>query len=851
MVKFTTEQMAQIMNNPTNIRNLSVIAHVDHGKTTLTDSLIAKAGIIAQDKAGNTCFTHLRKDEKERNITIKSTGVSLCYEYNSPSTSTAVTTTTTTTTTTTEKPQQYLINLIDSPGHVDFSSEVTAALRVTDGALVVVDSIEGVCVQTDTVLRQAMAEKIRPVLMINKIDRNILELQEDAEAIYQRFAKAVDAVNMVVGNYQQSDMGDLTLHPSIGNVAFGAGKDCWGFSLRRFASLYASKFGLSESKLMERLWGEHYYDRDTNKWTTSSMSESGKPLSRGFVKFVMEPILKLTKTILDSNNEQTDKAIAQIGVQLTKQEKELTGKALLRAVFSKWLNCADCLLEMFVTHLPSPKVAQAYRCSYLYEGPHDDMCARAIRSCDSKGPLMMYVSKMVPAADKGRFYAFGRVFSGTIIPGQKVRIMGANYKPGAKDDLAVKSIQRAGFLIGRDFEAMAEVPCGNTVCLVGVDQYLLKTGTISDCEEAHNIRTMKYSVSPVVRVAVEPKKASDLPKLVEGLNKLAKSDPLVQIYREESGQHIVAGSGELHVEICLKDLEEEYAQCEIRKSEPVVTYKETIAEESSQVCLAKSTNKLNRLYCSAQPLAEGLCELIEKEVIGPKTEPKERTKILQEQFSWDKEDADRIWAFGPDSIGANVVVDMTKGVQYMNEIKDNMKTAFQWATSEGVLAEESMRKVRFNIIDAEIHSDAVHRGAVQIISAARRAYYASVLTAQPRLQEPTFLAEITVPVHAVGGVYQCLSQRRGQIFEEEPVGGTTMSLVKAYLPVAESFGFTGHLRALTGGQAFPQCVFSHWSDMSGDPLDSTSKVYEVVSSIRKRKGLKEEVPDLSNYLDKL
>jgi len=689
------------------------------------------------------------------------------------------------------------------------------------------------------------------VLIINKIDRNILELQEDGEAIYQRFVRAVDAVNVIVSNYEQPDMGDLSLHPSIGNVAFGAGKDCWGFTLRKFARLYSSKFGVSEEKMMDKLWGENYYDTDTNKWTTSPMSESGKLLKRGFVKFVMEPILKLTKTILEANNEQIDKAVDRISVQLTKQERELVGKPLLRAVFSKWLNCADSLLEMFVTHLPSPRQAQRYRCAYLYEGPQDDVCAQAIRNCDASGPLMMYVSKMVPAADKGRFYAFGRVFSGTVVPGQKVRIMGANYKPGSKDDLAVKSIQRAGFLIGKTFEALAQVPCGNTVCLVGVDQYLLKTGTISDCEDAHNIRTMKYSVSPVVRVAVEPKKPADLPKLVEGLNKLAKSDPLVQIYREESGQHIVAGSGELHIEICLKDLEDDFAQCEIKKSDPVVTYKETIAEASSQTCLSKSTNKLNRLYCSAQPLTEALCEMIEKEVVGPKTEPKERSKILQDQFSWDKEDADRIWAFGPDSVGANVVVDMTKGVQYMNEIKDNMKTAFNWATSEGVLAEENMRGVRFNIMDAEIHSDNVHRGATQIISAARRVYYASVLTAQPRLQEPTFLAEITVPAHVVGGVYQCLNQRRGQIFEEEPLSGTSMSLVKAYLPVAESFGFTGHLRALTGGQAFPQCVFSHWSEVSGDPLDSSSKVHEIVTSIRKRKGLKEGMPDLSHYLDRL
>lgn len=231
----------------------------------------------------------------------------------------------------------------------------------------------------------------------------------------------------------------------------------------------------------------------------------------------------------------------------------------------KWLNAADALLEMIVLHLPSPKLAQKYRTSYLYEGPPEDEVSEAMMNCDPNGPLMMYVSKMVPTTDKGRFYAFGRVFSGTISTGQKVRIMGPNYVPGKKDDLFVKSIQRTVLMMGRGAEAIADVPCGNTVGLVGVDQYLLKTGTITSSETAHNIRVMKYSVSPVVRVAVMPKNSADLPKLVDGLKKLSKSDPLVQCYSDEStGEHIIAGCGELHIEICLKDLVDEYCKIEIK-----------------------------------------------------------------------------------------------------------------------------------------------------------------------------------------------------------------------------------------------------------------------------------------------
>jgi len=835
MVNFTVDQIRGIMDKPSNIRNISVIAHVDHGKSTLTDSLIAKAGIIAAAKAGEARFTDTREDEKERGITIKSTGVSLFYEYDLYGTG---------------NKDSYLINLIDSPGHVDFSSEVTAALRVTDGALVVVDCVEGVCVQTETVMRQAMGEKIRPVIMINKIDRSILELQQDGESMYQNFVRVVDLANVIISNYEQPDMGDLLCYPAKGSVAFGSGKECWGFTLTRFAFMYSKKFGISADKLMAKLWGDNYFDPETKKWNQEGVSASGKPLKRAFVQFIMDPIIKLTRSIMDGNEEQMDKMLKVVEVALTSEERELKGKHLLKLVLSRWINAADCLLEMIVLHLPSPKAAQRYRVTYLYEGPQDDACAQGIRECDPKGPLMMYVSKMVPTTDKGRFFAFGRVFSGTIFGGQKVRIMGPNYRPGKKDDLSVKSVQRTVLMMGNKIEPIADVPCGNTVGLVGVDQYLLKTGTLSDHEDAHNIRVMKYSVSPVVRVAVEAKNAADLPKLIDGLNKLAKSDPLVQVIHEETGQHIIAGCGELHVEICLNDLEKEYANCEIKQSDPIVTYKETVSEKS-QVVLAKSANKHNRLYCTAQPLEENLPELIEKGEMGPKDDTKLRAKRLHEEFGWDKEEAQRIWAFGPENAGPNILVDNTKGVQFMNEIRDSCESAFQWATKEGVMCEESMRQIRINIVDTALHTDAIHRGGGQLIPTARRVYYAAELTGHPRLQEPMFLAEITAPMDAMGGVYQCLNQRRGTVIEEEAVAGTPLNQVKSHLPVAESFGFTAHLRALTAGQAFPQCVFSHWAEVNGDPLDPTSKANEIVLNIRKRKGLKEGIPALDNYVDKL
>merc|ERR1719428_1493682 len=506
---------------------------------------------------------------------------------------------------------------------------------------------------------------------------------------------------------------------------------------------------------------------------------------------------------------------------------------------------------MIAIHLPSPVTAQKYRMEMLYEGPQDDEAASAIRACDPAGPLMMYVSKMVPTSDKGRFYAFGRVFSGTIATGQKVRIQGPHYQVGSKEDLNVKNIQRTVLMMGRATEQIADVPCGNTVALVGIDAYLLKTGTLTTIEDAHNIADMKYSVSPVVKVSVKPKDGKDLPKLVEGLKKLSKSDPLVVCSTEESGEHIIAGCGELHVEICLKDLRDEYAQCDFAVGDPVVSYRETVTAESNQTCLAKSPNKHNRLYVVAERMPEEVAKEIESGVLGPKADPKEVAKMFRDKYGWDDNDARKVWCYGPETEGANVVVDTTQGVQYLLEIKEHVNSAFQWATKNGPLCEEPMRSIRFNLKDVTLHTDAIHRGAGQLMPATRRVCFASELTAKPTLQEPVFLVEITCPQDVMSGVYNCMNLRRGMVFEENAREGTPLIQAKAYLPVAESFGFVAALRQQTSGQAFPQCVFDHWDYLPGNAHEVGGKLQELLLKIRDRKKIKVEMPALSEYLDKL
>ncbi|POS86919.1 P-loop containing nucleoside triphosphate hydrolase, partial [Erysiphe pulchra] len=839
MVNFTIEEVRALMDKATNVRNMSVIAHVDHGKSTLTDSLLSKAGIISAAKAGEARATDTRADEQERGITIKSTAISLYGNLPEDQDLADIVGQKT-------NGRDFLINLIDSPGHVDFSSEVTAALRVTDGALVVVDTIEGVCVQTETVLRQALGERIKPVVIINKVDRALLELQVTKEDLYQSFSRTIESVNVVISTYLDNAIGDVQVYPQKGTVAFGSGLHGWAFTLRQFSIRYAKKFGVDKNKMMERLWGENFFNPYTKKWTKSDTYE-GKPLERAFNQFILDPIFKIFAAVMNFKKDDINLLLGKLEIKLSADDKSKEGKALLKVIMRTFLPAADALMEMMILHLPSPVTAQKYRAESLYEGPSDDEACIGIRDCDPKGPLMLYVSKMVPTSDKGRFYAFGRVFSGTVRSGLKVRIQGPNYTPGKKDDLFIKAIQRTVLMMGGKVDPIDDVPAGNILGLVGIDQFLLKSGTLTTSETAHNLKVMKFSVSPVVQRSVEVKNAQDLPKLVEGLKRLSKSDPCVLTSISESGEHIVAGAGELHLEICLKDLEEDHAGVPLKISDPVVSYRETVSAKSSMTALSKSPNKHNRLYVVAEPLGEEVSGEIESGRINPRDDFKARARILADDHGWDVTDARKIWCFGPDTNGANLLIDQTKAVQYLNEIKDSVVSGFQWATREGPIAEEPMRSCRFNIMDVTLHADAIHRGGGQIIPTARRVLYASALLAEPRFLEPIFLVEIQVPEHAMGGVYGVITRRRGNIISEERRPGTPLFTIKAHLPVMESFGFNGDLRAATSGQAFPQSVFDHWDILpGGSPLDTTNKVNEMVRKMRKRKGLKEDIPGYEN-----
>ncbi|KAJ2458844.1 translation elongation factor 2 [Coemansia sp. RSA 2424] len=559
---------------------------------------------------------------------------------------------------------------------------------------------------------------------------------------------------------------------NIGTVAFGSSTQGWCLTLPQQA--------------VAKLWGDNFYDSQNKTWSTQSSDVTGKNADRGFNLLVLDPIYKLFGASLEDNADKALVIADNLGITLTAEECTLADKALLTAVMGKYLPAADALVEMFCICLPSPAKAQNYRCGGLYEGPQDDESAAGIRACDPSGPLVLYVSKMVPASDKDRFYAFGRVFSGTVKSGQRVRILGPNYTPGNHTDLFVTTTQSTVIMVGSSIESIDDCPAGNIVGLVGIDQCLLNSGTITTSETAHNIKTIKFSVSPVVQVTVSIANPRDLPKLVEGLKHLSRSDPCVQCRSSTTGEFIVSGASELHLGACLKYLEEYYAWTAITKSEPFVKYYKIVQAKSSvtnkqSFTSIKSPNKHNCLYLTAEPIQEELATLIDNGEIAADDNSKERAHRLVKEFEWDANDARKIWAFGPESNSANLLVDMTTGLQYLNEIRDHCVAGFMTAVSNGPCADEEMRGCRFNILDAMLHADAIHRGAGQILPTMRRAIYGAMLLAEPCLQEPVYLAEFRSLMDKASSVHALIRSRRGKVTEESQKPGTSLCIIQALL----------------------------------------------------------------------
>jgi len=731
------EEIVKLMNDLEHIRNTSIIAHVDHGKTTLSDSLLAAAGIISEKTAGQKLFLDSWELEQKRQMTVFASNISLTHNY---------------------KGEDYLINLIDTPGHIDFSGAVTRSLRAVDGALVVVDAVEGPMTQTETVLMQALRERVKPLLYINKVDRLIKEIRLTPQAIQERFAKIIRRVNMLIEKYAPPEhKKDWQVTVEDGRVAFGAALHKWGLNLPHMKAK-----GITFKDIID--------------------AYSGEPEDVG------------------------------------RKVDELSKKAPLY----------EPILDMFCEHLPNPLQAQPYRQSQIWPGDPESTVGKAMAKVDPNGPTLMCISTIEVDQHSG-IVAIGRVFSGTVEKGKTVRLV-TSRQDG--------TIQQVYMSMAADREIVDRIPAGNIAALGGLPTVHVGETVAEPGMEIRPFEGLRYVSEPVVTVAVAPEEIRDLPLFDKVIRKLTLEDPNLRFtFNKESGEYLLSGMGELHLEITAYRMQE--ANLKVKISKPIVIYRETISHDySGPAIMGKSPNKHNRLWITLQKLPEEVVEGIRQGRISELQGRDERRKTLSKEFGWETEDARNVAAIEE----TNILVNRIKGKQFVEEVMDHIKSGFREAMHTCVLAKEPAYGLKVNIEDIQVHEDPAHRGPAQVLPMTWRPIWCCFLLSDPKLLEPIISFECKVPNEFVSPVLSTVQKRRGRIIEmptEEE-----MIIIKAEMPVAESFGLADELRSSTQGRAFWATQFSHWAVVP-ESLQAT-----VIEEIRKRRGLGPAPPRAEEFYEK-
>ncbi|CAH0394055.1 unnamed protein product [Bemisia tabaci] len=843
---YNMEFLADMMDTPDLIRNVALVGHLHHGKTTLIDCLIRQTHPRFQDLKDekNLRYTDTLFTESERGVSIKATPVTLVLPD--------------------VKQKSFLMNLFDTPGHVNFSDEVTAAMRLCDGVVIFVDAAEGVMLNTERLIKHALQEKMAITLCINKIDRLMLELKLPPADAYYKIKHIVDEVSGLISLYTDPE-NPLTISPLVGNVCFASTQYAVCFTLHSFASLYAQSYpSVNPKEFARRLWGDMYFNPKTRKFSKKPPHGSAQ---RSFVEFILEPLYKLFAQVVGDVDTTLPGVLDELGIRLTKEEMKINIRPLLRLVCGRFLQDFSGFVEMCVQHIPSPVANAANKVNSVYTGPTDTPLAEDMIACDPNGTLMVHSTKMYPTDECTFFQVLARVMSGTLHAGQEVRILGENYTLTDEEDSRILTVGRLWIYEARYKVELNRVPAGNWVLIEGIDQPIVKTSTITDIntrEDVYIFKPLKFNTQSVIKIAVEPGNPSELPKMLEGLRKVNKSYPLLGTKVEESGEHVVLGTGELYLDCVMHDLRNMYSEIDIKVADPVVVFCETVVETSSLKCFAETPNKRNKITMIAEPLEKGLAEDIENQVVNINWNKKRIGEFFQSKYDWDLLAARSIWAFGPDTTGPNILVDDTLPSEVdkalLGSVKDSIVQGFQWGTREGPLCEEPIRNVKFKILDAVVASEPLHRGGGQIIPTARRVAYSAFLMATPRLMEPYLFVEVQAPADCVSAVYTVLAKRRGHVTQDAPVPGSPLYTIKAFIPAIDSFGFETDLRTHTQGQAFCLSVFHHWQIVPGDPLDksilirplepqpATHLAREFMIKTRRRKGLSEDV-SINKFFD--
>ncbi|RZF47169.1 hypothetical protein LSTR_LSTR004878 [Laodelphax striatellus] len=802
---YSVEYLADMMDTPDLVRNVALVGHLHHGKTTLVDCLVRHThpGLIDAAEEKNLRYTDMLFTEQERGVSIKATPVTLLLND--------------------VKGKSHLMNIFDTPGHVNFSDEVTAAMRMCDGVVIFVDAAEGVMLNTERLIKHAVQEKLAITVCVNKIDRLMLELKLPPQDAYYKIRHIIDEINGLLSLYSDEETSRF-VSPILGNVCFASPQYAVCFTLRSFANLYANTYpDVQINEFARRLWGDIYFNSKTRRFSKKPAHGSAQ---RSFVEFVLEPLYKLFAQVVGDVDSTLPAVLDELGVRISNEEAKINIRPLLRLVCSRFLNDLSGFVDMCVHHIPSPVHNARTKVEHIYTGPTDSQLAEDMINCDPDVSLL-----------------FLTISSFHLI------------------------IHLSTHLLFRYKIEVNRVPAGNWVLIEGIDQPIVKTSTITDLitnEDIYIFRPLKFNTQSVIKIAVEPVNPSELPKMLDGLRKVNKSYPLLGTRVEESGEHVVLGTGELYLDCVMHDLRKMYSEIDIKVADPVVSFCETVVETSSLKCFAETPNKRNKITMIAEPLEKGLAEDIENQVVHISWNKKRLGEFFQTKYDWDLLAARSIWAFGPDTAGPNILVDDTLPSEVdkslLGSVKDSIVQGFQWGTREGPLCEEPIRNVKFKILDAVIAQEPLHRGGGQMIPTARRVAYSAFLMATPRLMEPYLFVETQAPADCVSAVYTVLAKRRGHVTQDTPVPGSPLYTIKAFIPAVDSFGFETDLRTHTQGQAFCLSVFHHWQIVPGDPLDksivirplepqpATHLAREFMIKTRRRKGLSEDV-SINKFFD--
>ncbi|PHH60567.1 hypothetical protein CDD81_1539 [Ophiocordyceps australis] len=847
-VFFDRTFMMDLMNFPQQTRNVALAGHLHHGKTAFMDMLVMQTHDMAdrldkrtgRKREEEVRYTDIHLVERERGLSVKAAPMSLVLQSS--------------------KGKSHLVNLIDTPGHVNFVDEVAAAFRLVDGVCLVVDVVEGVQVNTEQIIKHAVLEDVPLTLVINKMDRLILELKLPPKDAYFKLKHVVEEVNTVITNTAPASAASRRISPEKGNVLFACTDLGWCFTLESFAKMYVDSYGgVNVSDFAKRLWGDVYFNPTKRNFSRKPMESAA---ARSFLYFVLEPVYKIFTHSISDSPAKLSRVLASLGIQLKPWQYKADAKTILKLVCEQFFGSSTGFVDMILQHVPSPVEASEHLLQRYYTGPLDTKVANSIKTCDADGPLVIHVTKLFSSSDAKSFYSFGRVLSGTARPGMSVRVLGEGYSVDDDEDMTTATIDQVLIAETRYNIATDGVPAGNLVLMSGVDNSIVKSATImatklDEDEEAHIFRPVTHFTQSVLKVAVEPINPSELPKMLDGLRKIQKSYPLIDTKVEESGEHIVLGTGELYMDCVLHDLRRLYADMDIKVSDPVTRFCETVVETSATKCYAITPNKKNKITMVAEQLEKGIATDIETGAVKIRDPIRKTAKFFEEHHGWDKLAARSIWAFGPEDKGTNILQDDTLPTEIdkklLGTVRESIRQGFSWATREGPLCEEPIRNTRFKVTDVALAAEAIYRGGGQIIPTSRRACYSSFLMASPRLMEPVYAVSVTGPEDSYMEVYNVLARRRGHVLSDGPVAGTPLYRVNGLVPVIDSFGFETDLRIKTQGASMVSMVFDSWSIVPGDPLDkeqvlrplqpatTQATARDFVLKTRRRKGLSEDV----------